>query len=157
MDFDGFHVNPSRLHFGEVTKLVTILSQHVALSGAYVPEITLCETFGAPCSDNFSRLDAMSKIYYDLLYFRRPCLRNHCVRNVWRVSPFASGTPRGVPLGHLGRQGRPSNPERFVLMTVSAANLANLAGKVAANSWLGCVFCNPIPCGFMFFAKMRFL
>ena len=48
MDFDGFHVNASRLNFGEVTKLVTILSQHVALSGAYVPEITLCVAFGAP-------------------------------------------------------------------------------------------------------------
>ena len=56
MDFDGFHVNASGLHFGEVTKLVTILSQHVALSGGHVPEITLCVTFGAPCSGTTFRV-----------------------------------------------------------------------------------------------------
>ena len=56
MDFDGFHVNASRLNFGEVTKLATVLSQHVALSGAYVPEITLCVTFGAPCSGTTFRV-----------------------------------------------------------------------------------------------------
>ena len=48
MDFDGFHVNASRLHFGEVTKIATVLSQHDALSGGHVPEITLCVAFGAP-------------------------------------------------------------------------------------------------------------
>ena len=48
MDFDGFHVNASGLHFGQVTNLATVLSQHVALSGAYVPEIALCVAFGAP-------------------------------------------------------------------------------------------------------------
>ena len=48
MDFDGFHVNPSGLHFGEVTNLATVLSQHVALSGARVLEIILCVAFGAP-------------------------------------------------------------------------------------------------------------
>ena len=48
MDFNGVHVNASRLHFGEVTKLVTVLSQHVAFSGGHVPEITLCVAFGAP-------------------------------------------------------------------------------------------------------------
>ena len=48
MDFDGFHVNVSRIHFGDVTKLATVLSQHVALNAAYVPEIILCVTFGAP-------------------------------------------------------------------------------------------------------------
>ena len=48
MDFQGFRGNASRLHFGEVTKLATVMSQHVALNGAYVPEITLCVTFGAP-------------------------------------------------------------------------------------------------------------
>ena len=46
MTFQGFHVDACRLHFGEVTKLATVLSQHAALSGAYVPEITLCVTFG---------------------------------------------------------------------------------------------------------------
>ena len=71
--------------------------------------------------DNFSHLDAMFKIYYDFPYFRRPCLRNHCVRNVWRALPFASGTPLGVPWGHRGRQGRPWDPERFLLVTVWAA------------------------------------
>ena len=50
MNFQGCHVNASRFHFGEVTKLATVLSQHAALSGAYVPEITLCVTFGAPRS-----------------------------------------------------------------------------------------------------------
>ena len=48
MDFDGFHVNASRLNFGEVTKLATVLSQHVALNGGHVREITLCVAFGAP-------------------------------------------------------------------------------------------------------------
>ena len=71
--------------------------------------------------DNFSRLDAVLKIYYDFPYFRRPCLRNHCVRNVWRALPFASGTPLGVPWGHLGSQGRRWYPERFLLATVWAA------------------------------------
>ena len=56
MDFDGFHVNASGLHFGQVTNLATVLSQHVALSGAYVPEITLCVTFGAPCSGTTFRV-----------------------------------------------------------------------------------------------------
>ena len=50
MNYHGFHVNANRLHFGEITKLATVLSQHAALSGAYVPEITLCVTFGAPRS-----------------------------------------------------------------------------------------------------------
>ena len=50
MDFHVFHVNASRLHFGEMTKLGTVLSQHAVLNGAYVREITLCVTFGAPCS-----------------------------------------------------------------------------------------------------------
>ena len=63
MNFQGFHVNASRLDFGEVTTLATVLSQHAALSGADVPEITLSRNpVGAPLLwDNFSRLDAMSK------------------------------------------------------------------------------------------------
>ena len=73
---------------------------------------------------NFVRLDAMFKIYYDFPYFRRPCLRNHCVRNVWRALPFASGTPLGVPWGHRVSQGRPWDPERLLLVTGWAANLA---------------------------------
>ena len=48
MDFDGFHVNASRLNFGEVTKFARVLSQHVVLSGASVPEISLYVAFGAP-------------------------------------------------------------------------------------------------------------
>ena len=48
MNYDGFHVDASRLHFGEVAKLATVLSHHDALSGGHVPEITLCVTFGAP-------------------------------------------------------------------------------------------------------------
>ena len=56
MVFQGFHVNASRLHFGEVTKLATVLSQHVAVNGGHVPEITLCVTFGAPCSGTTFRV-----------------------------------------------------------------------------------------------------
>ena len=56
MDFDGFHVNASRLTFGEVTKFATVLSQHVVLSGAPVPEITLYVAFGAPCSGTTFRI-----------------------------------------------------------------------------------------------------
>ena len=56
MYFDGFRVNASGLHFRQVTNLATVLSQHVALSGAYVPEITLCVTFGAPCSGTTFRV-----------------------------------------------------------------------------------------------------
>ena len=48
MGFDDFHVNASRLNFGEVAKLATVLSQHDALSGGHVPEIKLCVAFGAP-------------------------------------------------------------------------------------------------------------
>ena len=48
MNFDGFHDNASGLHFGQVTNLATVLSQHVALNGGHVPEITLCVAFGAP-------------------------------------------------------------------------------------------------------------
>ena len=56
MDLDGFHVTTSRLNVGAVTKLATVLSQHVALSGAFVPEITLCVAFGAPCSGTTFRI-----------------------------------------------------------------------------------------------------
>ena len=56
MNCEGFHVNASRFDFGEVTKLATVLSQHVALSGAYVHEMTLCVTFGAPCSGTTFRV-----------------------------------------------------------------------------------------------------
>ena len=50
MNCQGFHVNASRLHFGTVTKLATILLQHGALNCAHVHEIVLCVTFGASSS-----------------------------------------------------------------------------------------------------------
>ena len=48
MDVEGFSVNANRFDFGEVTKLATVLSQHVAFNGGHVPETTLCVMFGAP-------------------------------------------------------------------------------------------------------------
>ena len=63
MDFDGFHVHASRLNFGEVTKLATVLSQHDALNGGHVPEIKLCVTFGAPCSGTTFRVLARCSKY----------------------------------------------------------------------------------------------
>ena len=81
----------------------------------------------------------MFKIYYDFNYFRRPCLRNHYMRNVWRALPFASGTPLGVPWperspmesgtvlagDRLGRQACRMKPGRLRPIAFWHANFAN--------------------------------
>ena len=49
MNFQCFHVDVSRLHFREVEKIAAILTQHDALRGSYVSEMSVCVTCGAPC------------------------------------------------------------------------------------------------------------
>ena len=142
MNFDGFHVNPSGLHFGEVTKLATVLSQHVALSGAYVPEITLCVTFAAPCSGATFRVLTRCSKYITisltsgaLVSEITVCVRWACVAVRLRDAswsafgpswpprpPIESGTVR--PGDRLGRQPCRMKPGRLRPIAFWAANFA---------------------------------
>ena len=63
MGFQCFHVNVSRRRFGDAPKLAAISSRHDALGGAYVHEIALCVTFGAPCSGTTFRVLVLRSTY----------------------------------------------------------------------------------------------
>ena len=120
-----FYVNTARRRFGEVMKNATNLSQHEALKGAHVHEMTLCVTFGALRFGTHFRLLARCSNYAVI----HITLGTHVPQTTLHVTFGAR--PRSIPLslldrlfGHLGRQGRPRTPERFRRATVWAANVA---------------------------------
>ena len=101
------------------------MSQHEALKGAHVHEMTLCVTFGAlRFGTHFRLLTRCSN--YAVIHIT---LGTHARQTTLCVTFGAR--PRSIPLslwdrlfGHLGRQGRPRTPERFHRATVWAANVA---------------------------------
>ena len=124
-DFGLLYINATRRRVGAVTKHATDLSQHEALKDAHVHEIALCVTSGAVRFGTHFRVFTPCSEYAVIpMLHGHTCPPPHTVRNVWRASPFDSGEPLGPPLGRLGRQGRPRTPERFLLATVWAANVA---------------------------------
>ena len=153
MECHGFHVNASRLNFGEVTNLATVLSQHVALSAAYVPEITLCVTFGAPCSGTtFRVLTRCSK--YITISFTSGALVSETIMFSLTSGALVSETILRVTFGARCRS--PPMGLLECLRAILAAKVAhgirngccwppvgpptlpNEAGQAAANSFLGC-------------------
>ena len=103
-----FYVNSVRRLFGEVIKNATNMSQHHALKGANVHEMTLCVTFFAPhFRTEFRFFIASHK--YTVIHM----LWGTHVRQTTLCVTFGA-RPRSIPLsllddlcGHLGRQGRP--------------------------------------------------
>ena len=102
------YVNAVRRRFGEVTKNATDLSQHEALNGAYVHEMTLCVTFFAPhFPTHFRFFITCSK--YTVIHM----VWDTCVHETILCVTFGA-RPRSIPFslldalfGHLARQSRP--------------------------------------------------
>ena len=102
------------------------MSEHVALQGAHVHANILCVTFGAPhFRTNFRFFTLCSK--YNVIPM---VLGTHVLRTILCVTFGAR--PRPLPsvllerlFGQLGRQDRPSTPERFRPTPVWTPNVAN--------------------------------
>ena len=94
----------------------------------------------APFRDTFSGVDSVFQICGDSYNVGGSEPLGHGVRNVWRVSPFDSGTLLGQQLGHLNRQSRPNARERCPVV----------AGSVPVGGRVGCQRRQGLPTGTYF-------
>ena len=92
-----FYISATQLQFVEGTNHTTDLSQHEALKGAHVRQVTLCVTFGALlCGTNFKVLRRCSK------YSTIRMLLGTLVRQTTLSVTFGKRR-RSIPVGLLDR------------------------------------------------------
>ena len=92
-----FYISATQLQFVDGTNHTTVLSQHEALKGAHVRQVTLCVAFGALlCGTNFSVLGRCSK------YSTIRMLLGTLVRQTTLSVTFGKRR-RSIPVGLLDR------------------------------------------------------
>ena len=108
-----FYISATQLQFVDGTTHTTDLSQHEALKGAHVRQVTLCVAFGALlCGTNFNVLRRCSK------YSTIRMLLGTLVRQTTLSVTFGKRR-RSIPVGlldrildHSGHASRPRTPKR---------------------------------------------